>query len=131
MKLLDSNIVIGAGNSGTQALQSLLAGEPAAVSAITKVEVLGYHKLTAEQKAEFEVFFDGVWVIRAADAIIEKAIELRQIRRMSLGDSLIAATALVHGLPLITRNTADFRGVDGLEVIHPDRQDPGAPDPGG
>jgi len=33
-------------------------------------------------------------------------------------DGLIAATALVHGLPLATRNTSDFAGL-GLTVIDP------------
>ena len=38
-------------------------------------------------------------------------------------DALIAATALSLGLPLYTVNAADYRGIDGLEVVaipHPD-----------
>ncbi len=38
---------------------------------------------------------------------------------MKLGDALIAATALVHGVELVTRNTADFSGIAGLRVINP------------
>jgi predicted nucleic acid-binding protein len=44
---------------------------------------------------------------------------LRQQRRIKLPDATIAATALAHGLPLITRNAADFQGVAGLSVINP------------
>lgn len=33
-------------------------------------------------------------------------------------DSLIAATALVHGMTLVTRNTADFQ-IPGLAVLNP------------
>jgi predicted nucleic acid-binding protein len=33
-------------------------------------------------------------------------------------DALIAATALVHGMPVVTRNTEDFRG-SGVKVINP------------
>lgn len=33
-------------------------------------------------------------------------------------DSLLAATALVHGLSMVTRNAKDFEGM-GLEVINP------------
>ncbi len=36
----------------------------------------------------------------------------------SAHDALIAATALVHGLKLVTRNVADFRGMD-LVLINP------------
>ena len=38
---------------------------------------------------------------------------------MSLGDALIAATAVVLGEVLITRNTTDFTGINGLMVINP------------
>lgn len=38
---------------------------------------------------------------------------------MGLGDALIAATALVHGLTLVTRNVKDFRRIDGLDLLDP------------
>ena len=38
---------------------------------------------------------------------------------MSLADSIIAATALLHRLPLVTRNEGDFTRVAGLEIIDP------------
>ncbi len=34
-------------------------------------------------------------------------------------DSLMAATALAHGLLLVTRNQADFAAVPGLQVVNP------------
>lgn len=39
-------------------------------------------------------------------------------RAMPIKDSLIAATALVHGLAVATRNTSDFAKAD-VEVINP------------
>jgi predicted nucleic acid-binding protein len=38
---------------------------------------------------------------------------------MSVADSLIAATALVHNLKIVTRNTKDFADINILEVINP------------
>jgi hypothetical protein len=35
---------------------------------------------------------------------------------MRLGDAIIAATALVHDLPLVTRNVDDFQHIAELEV---------------
>jgi predicted nucleic acid-binding protein len=58
-------------------------------------------------------------VIGLEDEIVSVAISLRRRRRMGLADAIIAATALVHSLPLITRNVEDFKSVDGLEVINP------------
>ncbi|MEI6339167.1 MAG: PIN domain-containing protein [Verrucomicrobiota bacterium] len=42
------------------------------------------------------------------------AIALRQECKMGLADTVIAATALVHGLELVTRNGDDFKHVTGL-----------------
>jgi hypothetical protein len=36
-----------------------------------------------------------------------------------LGDALIAATALVHNLELVTHNVADFSWIAGLRVVDP------------
>ncbi|MGB0561791.1 MAG: type II toxin-antitoxin system VapC family toxin [Spirulinaceae cyanobacterium] len=52
-------------------------------------------------------------------AVVEVAVQLRQQRRMTLGDALIAATALVHELTLVTRNVEDFRWVEGLTLMNP------------
>ena len=41
----------------------------------------------------------------------------RRVRRR-FADLLISATALAHGLPLYTRNPADFRGLETLIDIH-------------
>jgi len=40
-------------------------------------------------------------------------------RPLAMADGLIAATAQVHGLPIITRNTSDFAGLSGVTVINP------------
>jgi toxin FitB len=38
---------------------------------------------------------------------------------MSLGDALVAGTALVHGLTLVTRNVDDFQWIQGLSLLNP------------
>jgi predicted nucleic acid-binding protein len=38
--------------------------------------------------------------------------------KLALPDALIAATALMHGVPLFTLNTRDFRFIDGLSLHH-------------
>ena len=88
-----------------------------AVSVITKLEVLGYHKLLPEDKDMFEGFFQTITVLPVSNFVIENAISLKQQRKISLGDSLIAATALVNNDKLLTNNVEDFIGISGLSVI--------------
>ena len=53
------------------------------------------------------------------DKLIEqKAINIRQHKKMKLGDSIIAATALVNNLTIVTRNESDFYGL-GLTIYNP------------
>jgi len=50
--------------------------------------------------------------------VAHRAAEIHTIRTYPDHDALIAATALVHGLTLATRNEADFAGT-GVHVVNP------------
>ena len=100
--LLDSNILIYAAEPGYDSVRQFIAEIEPVASAISKVEVLGYHKLSADQRARLERLFRVLPVLPVTDDVVEIAIMLRQKRKMSLGDALIAATALSFGLTLAT-----------------------------
>src|SRR6266850_5943144 len=117
--LLDSNIIIYAALPEYSALQDFIAKHAPAVSVISRVEVLGYHLLTKQDRSEFEEFFAAATVLPVSDLVISKAIEIRQLRKLKLGDALIAGTALFHGLTLVTRNVQDFQSIDGLVLLDP------------
>jgi len=120
--LLDSNTVIYAAKPEHRQLRQFLAQYAFSVSAISQVEVLGYHKLTPENKQYFQTFFQMTPVLPVSDAVIQKALALRQQNKMSLGDALIGATALIYGLTLITSNVKDFEWIEGLSVRDPLKQ---------
>ena len=52
-------------------------------------------------------------------AIAERAGRLRRGSPMLTPDALIAATAIEHGLELVTRNRRDFEAVPGLRLCDP------------
>ena len=117
--LLDSNLIIYAARPEHAALRKLIAEQSPVVSAKSVVEVLGYGKLTAVQRTEFATFFRDSAVLPIDDAVIKEAVDIRQGRKLTLGDALIAATARVHGQVVLTANVDDFRGIPGLEVQNP------------
>jgi hypothetical protein len=119
MKLIDSNIIIYASKPGGEFLQPLLAEQDVAVSVISHVETLGQHQLTADEKLYLSEFFANVERLPITEAVVQKAIALRQMRKAKLADALIAATALVNGATLVTRNTDDFNWVPGLALLDP------------
>lgn len=122
--LLDSNLIIYASQPEHAALRSFIAREAPAVSAVSKVETLGYPDLSRNEKHFLEVFFDAADVLSVSHAVITEATQLRQQRRMSLGDALIGGTALSRDLRLATHNTEDFAWVEELEIVDPLASDP-------
>jgi len=117
--LLDSNIIIYASKPEHHTLREFIAANTPAVSAVSVVEVLGYHKLTAAEKALFEAFFQAATILPISDAVVVQAVRLRQQQKMTLGDSLIAAAALVFARTLVTHNIADFTWIPGLTLLDP------------
>lgn len=117
--LLDSNIIIYSAQPEHAQLRELIAEHSPAVSALSYLEVLGYHLLTEQQRQHFEEFFQAAQVLPISQDVLTQAVVLRQQRRMTLGDAIIAGTALVHELTLVTRNTGDFRWIAELNLLNP------------
>ena len=117
--LLDSNIIIYASQPENTQIRQFIGEHDIVVSAISYIEVLGYPRLTEENRLYFEEFFGVVEVLPISNAVLDRAVLLRQMRRMTLGDAIIAATALVYGRTLVTRNIGDFRWIAELTLINP------------
>ena len=106
MKLLDSNILIYAAESGQEALRERILAEPAGVSVVTMVEVLGYHLLTREEESDLRALLNQLTVFPADMMVAERAVTLRQQRKMSLGDAIIDSRMWSNGKPKNPKNTS-------------------------
>ena len=117
--LLDSNVFILAATGAHNDLLRLFEEGRAAISAITRVEVLGYSRLDPGDESELRQLLDLVQPLPLTDAVLDDAIRLRQRKKMSLGDALIAGTALVYAMTLYTANDRDFSWIEELTVVNP------------
>lgn len=117
--LLDSNIIIYAAQAEHAALRQFIADHTPAVSVVSYIEALGYHRLSEEEQQFLERFFQATEVLPLSDAVAEWAIRLRQRRRMTLGDAIVAGTAVAHGRTLVTHNTDDFRWISEIKLLDP------------
>ena len=118
--LIDTNVIIdNFGNKLPEKAKTLLYSIDLTISAVTKIEVLGWINATKEQLQPLYDFMKIVNILAINEAVIEKTIGIRQTKKIALGDAIIAATALVYELVLISRNISDFKNISDLKVIDP------------
>lgn len=88
------------------------------ISVITKIELLGFNTADKHYELLKNFILDSV-VLNLNDEVVDCCIELRKAHKTKLPDAIIAATAMVNGLKIISRNTKDFKNIVDLEVIDP------------
>jgi predicted nucleic acid-binding protein len=64
-------------------------------------------------------FIEDSLIIELEQPIKIKTADIRKQYNLKIPDAIIAATALINNLTLITRNTKDFEKVEGLKIIDP------------
>ncbi len=117
--LIDSNIIIYAMHPEMESIRAFITEKLPSVSAISYVEVMGYHKLSEQERYYLEIFFKTIHILPISQKILDYAVSLRQTRRMTLGDALIAGTALSYKYTLVTRNIQDFNWIEELKLCNP------------
>ncbi|WP_349436513.1 type II toxin-antitoxin system VapC family toxin [Pararhizobium sp. A13] len=104
--LFDTNILIDYLNGVPQARDELALYEERAISIISWMEVVTGAREEVEQATRaFLASFD---VIGLTAPIADLAVNVRRKRRSKLPDAIIEASAAVHSMLLVTRNTKDF-----------------------
>jgi hypothetical protein len=120
--LCDSNILIYAADPSDTVCGPWVMHRAALIASVTRIEVLGFPKfglLPSTQQTLLQRLVTSLPEIPLDNDVILRCISLRQAGKIKLADAIIAATALEYGVPLITRNEADFRNIPNLTVINP------------
>ena len=91
--LLDSNILIYSAEEGEPRLDAILARSDLAVASVSRIETLGYHRMSDTERHGLEEAIARMTVLALEAAVVGRAISIRQERKMGLADAIIAATA--------------------------------------
>ncbi len=137
MYLLDTNVVSELRKAATgkadRGVTEWADGVPAALMFVSVITIheLEHGVLLAERSdpskgAVLRAWLDASVVPAFADRMID--VDLHVVRCAAglhvpdpapFRDTLIGASALVHGMVLVTRNVRDFERFDGLDVLDP------------
>jgi predicted nucleic acid-binding protein len=127
--ILDTNVVIDYiqghfPDKETAFIESLLFANIPNISVITEIEILCWKHAKEEDVEQYEKFIANSKVIELYNNVKRKTIDIRKNHKIKLPDAIIAATALVYDLELITRNVEDFEDIAELKIKNPwDLQD--------
>ncbi len=136
MFVLDTNVVselrkvrLGKADTNVAAWAQIVDAADLFVSAITVLElelgVLSIERKDAPQGAMLRSWLDqhvlpefSGRVLPVDTAVAQRCARLHTPDKRGERDALIAATALVHGMTVVTRNVADFKPT-GVSLINP------------
>ena len=106
--LVDSNIIIYHLNNECIATDFLEKNyQNIAISQVTYIEVLSF-PFNNKELREVKKLLLYFRILDITSAISEQSIQNRQVKKIKIPDNIIASTAMVHKLTLVTRNTKDF-----------------------
>jgi predicted nucleic acid-binding protein len=113
--LVDTNVLIYA-----------LEGHPAvsgivkcsiALSVISEIELLGKKGIEPKEILVIRSLLKDCIILNLTDEIKDIAITLKQKYSIKIPDSIVAATSVYLGLPLVTAD-ADFKKIKDIELVH-------------
>ena len=111
--LADTNAVIYL-LSGNNCMKPYLQ-KTLTVSVISFMELLSFPGITGDEEKMIRQFLNMRKIIQIDKDIMEKTIQLRRGYKIKLPDAIIAATALIHEIPLISADTG-FCKIENLQI---------------
>ena len=120
--LFDSSAVILYFNDALSAsalavMEQAIEQDTGAISVVTRAEVLAWPQHTAQSLQEAIVGMASFAQLSVDAATADEAARIRRECNLKQPDALIAATALLNGVPVVTANARDFERVGLLQVV--------------
>lgn len=99
-------------------IDDLLKDEQPVISAITEIELLCWNTTVEKDLELLHNFINDALVIELEQPVKLKTADIRKAHKLKLPDAIIAATAIVYDISLLTRNVSDFKNINDLRIIN-------------
>jgi predicted nucleic acid-binding protein len=99
--LLDTNIILYI-LSGDKIITNYLRNKILYTSIICEIELFSYKSISLNEEKEIEKFLSKFRIISIDQSVKELSIQLRKKYSLKIPDTIIAATSISLGIPLVT-----------------------------
>ena len=114
--LLDTNAVIYFLEGRSRIAEQVLVAETVYYSVITEIELLSAAHLSDEDGTTIREFLTYCRRVDLTPDIVEQTIHIRRANRMRTPDAIVASSALILNVPLVTADK-QFGRIIGLNTI--------------
>ena len=99
--LLDTNIILYI-LSGDKIIANYLRNKILYTSIICEIELFSYKSISLNEEKEIQKFLSKFRIISIDQSVKELSIQLRKRYSLKIPDTIIAATSISLGIPLVT-----------------------------
>ena len=110
-KLLDTNILIYLSKKEISLSAFAKPGDELFISIITYMEALGFPFESRNEEKIITGLCENLIVLNLDETIVKEVVRIRRNNKIKLPDAIIAATARIKQLDLITHNAGDFTSI--------------------
>jgi predicted nucleic acid-binding protein len=117
--LIDTNIIIYSTQDVLNINDFVKDEDDLYISSITYIETMGFQFQDKEEEEKVAMLCESFERIFLTKEIEKQTIRIRKANKIKLPDAIIAATAIVYNLTLVTHNIDDFKNIQGLKILNP------------
>ena len=88
------------------------------ISVITEIEALSWINPDKSKEQIVKTFVQDANILALTPEVVAQTIRIRRSRKIKTPDAIMAASAIVHNLTLITSDS-DFINIENLNIIDP------------
>ena len=117
--LIDTNIIIYSTQDKLKINDFVKDEDDLYISSITYIETLGFPFQDWNEEEKITLFCNSFERLFLTKEVERQTIIIRKANKIKLPDAIIAATAIVYNLTLVTCNSDDFKNIPELKILNP------------